>query len=44
MVHEIDIIVVIKAILENILGSAILLILYNNSKFLYNGLVQLSTT
>lgn len=41
MTHGFDIRVVIKAILGKILRSAILLILYTNSKFLYYCLVKL---
>ena len=40
MVFKLDIKVVIKTILENILSFTILLILYINSKFLYDFLVK----
>lgn len=41
--HEFDIRVVIKAILGKIRGPAIPLVLYIDSKFLYNCLVKLGT-
>lgn len=43
MVYRFDIKEVIKAILEKILGSAVSIILYINSKSLYNCLVKLDT-
>lgn len=42
--YKFDIRVVIKTIIEKILRSAILPILYSNSKFLYNFLIKLKTT
>lgn len=44
MVNRFNIEAVIKATLENMLGCAVLLILYTKSKSLYNGLVKLKTT
>lgn len=41
--YEFNIRAVIKVILGTMLGSAILLILYNNSKSLYDCLVKLNT-
>ena len=42
MIHEFDIGVIIKVILKKILKSVISLILYIDSKFLYDYLVKLS--
>ena len=44
MVHGFDIEVVIKVTLRKILGVDVPLILYTNSKFLYDCLVKLGTT
>lgn len=43
IVYEFDIGVVIKAILGKILGSTVPLILYIDSKYLYDCLVKLDT-
>lgn len=43
MIYKFDIEVVIKTILKKILRSAIWLILYTNSKFLYNYLIKWGT-
>lgn len=44
MGHRFEIGAVVKAKLKKILGSAILMILYTNSKFLYECLVKLNST